>query len=294
MHLWRSEHRLRAFGRKFSLDETVNVTRFDIAKAIEYLGLSGSTVCLHASLRSFGYVDGGPDTVIDAFLDAGCTLLMPTFSGSYFEVAPEAGQLLPRNGWDYVEAERLPRRTDSVYSPDTNLIERDMGAIAAALVDRPNRIRGNHPLDSFSAVGPLASDLIEEQSWNDVYAPLRELAKLNGYVVLAGVGLNRMTILHLAEALSGRRLFRRWATGPDGDPVAVPAGGCSEGFPNLEPVIGLLATETMVGQSRWRVFPAAETVTTGAAVIRTNPRITHCNDEECVRCPDAVAGGPEL
>lgn len=271
-----------------------SVTRDDIRHGIEHLGLAGSAVCLHASLRSFGRVEGGAETVVDAFLGAGCTLLVPTFTEGHFAVAPDPSQLLPRNGWDYVDAERLPHRTESVYSLDTNVIDPDMGAIARAVVERPDRRRGNHPLDSFSAVGPLAVDLIEEQDWNDVYAPLRELTKRNGYVVLAGVGLNRMTILHMAETLAGRRLFRRWATRPEGEAVAVPVGACSEGFPNLEPVIGLLATETTVGQSRWRSFPAAETVTTAAAVIRTDPRITHCGDEECIRCPDAVAGGPEL
>jgi aminoglycoside 3-N-acetyltransferase len=270
------------------------VTRDEIRRAIDELGVGGAPVCLHSSLRTIGHVEGRADAVINAFLEAGCTLMVPTFSGSYFSVAPEPDQLLSRNGWDYVEAKHLPRRTETVFSPETNLIESNMGAIPTALVNRPDRVRGNHPHDSFSAVGPLASDLIEGQAWNDVYAPLRELARLNGFVVLAGVGLNRMTILHLAETLAGRRLFRRWATGPDGEAVTVPAGACSEGFPNLEPVVGLLAMETTVGQSRWRAFPAAETVTTAAAVIRTNPRITHCGDEECIRCPDAVAGGPEL
>jgi aminoglycoside N3'-acetyltransferase len=181
-----------------------------------------------------------------------------------------------------------------VFSPNLNIIDNRMGAISKALLRRPDRLRGDHPHNSFTALGPKAKNLIEGQAWNDVYAPLRELAKLNGFVVLAGVGLNRMTILHMAETLAGRRLFRRWATGRDGSAVAVPVGSCSEGFPNLEKVLRLLAIETTVGGSRWRAFPSAEVVTTAAALIKTEPGITHCGDPECIRCPHAIAGGPHL
>ncbi len=274
--------------------ELAPVTQDVVREAIEELELAGRPVCLHASLSSHGHIAGGAKEVIDSFLDAGCTLLVPTFTGCQFEVDPPPDQLLERNGWDVIEAEKLPGRTDTVYSPDLNVVDENMGALPAALLQRPERHRGNHPLCSFTAIGPKAKDLIEEQSWDDVYAPLRELTKQNGVVLLAGVGLNRMTILHLAETLAGRRLFRRWATGVDGAPVAVPVGGCSEGFPNLERMLGLLATETPVGNSTWRSFPSAEVVTTAAAMIRTEPGITHCGDPECLKCPHAVAGGPHV
>jgi aminoglycoside 3-N-acetyltransferase len=275
-------------------ESTGTVTQQDIERSIEQLGIRNSAVCLHSSLSSFGEVNGGADAVIDGFLSSGCTLLVPAFTGHQLEVMPDESQLLEQNGWDVIEARKLPRQTEIVFSSDLNIIDDNMGAIPVAVLERPERLRGDHPHNSFAAIGPKAKDLIEEQSWTDVYAPLRELTKMNGYVVLAGVGLDKMTILHLAEALAGRRLSRRWATGPDGSAVAVPVGTCSEGFPNLEKVLGLLATETTVGNSLWRVFPSAEAVTTTAAVIRTEPGITHCGDPECIRCPHAIAGGPIL
>lgn len=272
----------------------VHVTRKQLDEQIVTLDLAGQSVCLHASLRSFGHVDGGPDTIIDAFLDAGCTLLVPTFTGAKLEVSPPENQLIQRNGWDVIAAESLPGRSDVVYSPHLDLIDNEMGKIPAAVLRRPERVRGNHPHNSFTAIGPKAELLMDEQDWDDVYAPLRELTKHRGYVLMAGVGLNRMTILHFAEALSGRRLFRRWATASDGSAMAVPVGSCSEGFPNLEYSLGILARESMVGASNWRMFPAAETVTTSAAMIRNEPGITHCGDAGCLRCPDAIAGGPLL
>ena len=275
-------------------ESMATVTQQDIQRAIEELEISGHSVCLHSSLSSLGQVDGGADAVVDAFLESGCTLLVPTFTGWQFEVHPDEDQLLEQNGWDVIEAQSLPRHTDTVFTPDQNVVDENMGVIPKAVLERPERLRGDHPLNSFTAIGPKAKDLIEEQSWSDVYAPLRELTKQNGFVVLAGVGLDKMTILHLAEALAGRRLSRRWATGADGSAVAVPVGTCSDGFPNLENVLGLLAEEAHVGNSRWRAFPSAEAVTTTAAMIRSEPEITHCGDPECIRCPHAIAGGPRI
>ena len=61
-------------------------------------------------------------------------------------------------------------------------------------------------------------------------------ADRGGYVILMGVGLESMTALHLAEEMAGRRLFQRWANGPDGEAMRVSVGGCSRGFGALDEV----------------------------------------------------------
>ena len=128
----------------------------------------------------------------------------------------------------------------------------------------------------------------------DVYAPLRILTARDGFLLLIGVGLDRMTMLHLAEERAGRTLFRRWANGPDGRPMEVEVGSCSNGFGNLDPILGRLARETTVGSSRWRAFPARPTVEAAVEAIRERPEITHCGRPDCLRCADAVAGGPRV
>lgn len=101
----------------------------------------------------------------------------------------------------------------------------------------------------------LAAFVITGQTPMDVYAPLRAVAAFGG-ILLMGVGLDKMTLRHLAEEQAGRRLFWHWANGADGMPCKAVVGGDSSGFPNLEPVLGPLASERLVGQSCWRVFPA--------------------------------------
>ena len=169
-----------------------------------------------------------------------------------------------------------------------------MGVVPATALSWPGAARGNHPLNSFTAIGAHAAKLIAKQSPSDVYAPLAVLSEMNGFVVLLGVGLERLTLLHLAEKQAGRTLFRRWAKDAHGAPIAVEVGGCSEGFGKLEPYLRRLMRTTCVGTSKWIVIRADQALACASAAIRDNPGLTHCTVEACNRCEDAVKGGPIL
>jgi aminoglycoside 3-N-acetyltransferase len=178
--------------------------------------------------------------------------------------------------------------------PATTEIDLSMGAIPAAIVNWPERARGNHQLNSFAAVGPLARLLVQDQNATDVYAPLRALTEQDGAIILMGVGLERMTFLHYAEQVAGRVPFRRWANGPDGKPLSVAVGSCSEGFDHFAPLLAPFNQQFLVGESIWQVFPARQTLDVAVQAIRYYPSITRCDDDECERCIDAIRGGPLL
>ncbi|RBQ19421.1 aminoglycoside N(3)-acetyltransferase [Spongiactinospora rosea] len=262
--------------------------------AIDDLDLAGRPVMLHASLRSFGTaIAGGADTLLNALLKRGCSVMVPAFTEPQFSLPAPVGMRPANNGFDYAA---MPCETilpqGPAYSADCGLINPHLGTLPAVLVGRVDAERGRHPLNSFAAVGPRAAELIDVQSPDDVYGPIRELADRDGAILLVGVGLNRMTALHLAEQRSGRRLFRRWARGEDGEVRMVEVGSCSEGFPRLEPVLSRLARTTVVGASRWRAYPARQVLAAATAAIAADQDITRCPDAQCVRCRDAIAGGP--
>jgi aminoglycoside 3-N-acetyltransferase len=167
-----------------------------------------------------------------------------------------------------------------------------MGALPARLIERPTARRGEHPLNSFAALGPLADELIDPQRPDDVYAPIRQLIERRGRVLLIGVGLNRMTVLHYAELRSGRRLLVRWARRPDGRVCMVETGSCSEGFPQLGPQLEHLARRTTVGRSHWSAYSAPETIDAAVRCLTANREITRCPDQDCRSCADVIAGGP--
>lgn len=271
----------------------MQVTRQDIAAAAVANGLAGAALCVHSSLSSFGRVAGGARAVVDGLLDAGCTVMVPAFTYD-FAVAPPPGRVVPRNAWGDRDNRELPPAPADVYTPDCNDVHESMGAVPAALLETKGRARGDHPLNSFAAVGPLARKLIAGQAPLDVYAPFRELVRLRGYVVMMGVDLCTMTALHEAERMAGRTLFRRWANDHGGGTIETECGGCSRGFDNLEPALRPVERRAIVGDSTWRIFPIAETLDRASKAIRERPEITRCDVAGCDRCEDGIAGGPIL
>lgn len=268
----------------------MSVCKTECLKALSLLKLSGLPVCIHCSL---GLLEGGAPAILQSLAAQGCSAVVPAFSYKFL-VPPPPDQRPARNGWDYSVFATSSGNNGMVYSPESNDIDPEMGALAAETVAQTGRYRGNHALNSFAAVGPQARSLISKQGPLDVYGPLKELAALDGFILLIGVGLERVTFVHVAEEMAGRQLFRRWANGPDGQPAMYETGGCSEGFSNLEPALSALAKETYVGKSRWSAFSARSALAALAAEIRSRPEVTRCADPLCDRCEDAINGGPIL
>lgn len=268
------------------------VSSADISNAATDLGIENRPVAVHSSLKSFGHVGGGARAVVDGLLAIGCTVVVPAFSSDYRVTPPEHMWPL-RNGWSYDESREDGTLADAVYTPDSMEISRTMGAIPRAVLWTESRVRGDHPLCSFAAVGPLAHELIGPQSPTDVFAPLHMVAEIGGQYLLMGVDLKSMTAIHLAENMAGRNSFVRWARDGDGHPMMVFKGGCSEGFDNFDSVVEPIETRLTIGESRWRVFPAQELLDRCAKAIRVDPRVTRCDETEC-RCDDAILGGPIL
>jgi aminoglycoside 3-N-acetyltransferase len=106
-----------------------------------------------------------------------------------------------------------------------------------------------------------------------------------------GVDLTRLTLVHLAEVHAGRRPFVRWALDQVRTVVPVDVGGCSDGFGSLAPVL-TEAVVTHVGESRWTMLPARDSLDRITRMIEECPKITQCSDAKCDRCRDAIAGGP--
>lgn len=251
------------------------ITNGKLCQALDALGLSNVDLCVHSSMRSFGErLDHGPGDFVEALLSRDCTIMVPTFSSRFL-------------------AESDNDET-AVFRPECKDISVEkMGILSSYILQVPGSVRGNHPLNSFTALGPHALELVMGQTPQDVYAPFRQLYHRDGFILLAGVSLDRATIIHYAEQLAGRRLFVRRARTADGTvPVAV--GGCSRGFNKLSPVLEPFRRSAAVGQSKWSCFRVRDIITACKEAIENDPYITHCGDRLCSRCNDAVRGGPPV
>ena len=124
------------------------VSSMDIRETIKKMDLFGKPVCLHSSLSAFGWFSEGPVSLIDEFLLAGCTVLVPTFC-DHFEVSKPPGVNVKRNGFDEAGVSHQ-FASPTGYTPDSLEIDPDMGIVPKIVLGMPGRVRGDHPLNSFT------------------------------------------------------------------------------------------------------------------------------------------------
>ncbi|MEU9193261.1 aminoglycoside N(3)-acetyltransferase [Streptomyces hundungensis] len=215
---------------------------------------AGSVLIVHASLSAFGTVEGGADTVVGALLDCLTptgTLAVPTFTPEVSDPHPQVEQPIS----DKVMAARdeVPLFHDALPSP--------MGAVPAAVLAHPDRLRGSHPQASVAAIGPLAHRITHQQPL--AYAlgpgsPFDALHELDADILLLGVGHNRNSFLHYAETRvpHHRRKLRRFPYLVDGQRVWVEAHDVGDDNGTYFPRVG--AEFAATGQVRSRTIGRAE------------------------------------
>ncbi|MBY6038121.1 AAC(3) family N-acetyltransferase [Fictibacillus nanhaiensis] len=174
-------------------------TRTSLTKDLRNLGVKeGMTIITHSSLKSLGWVVGGPVAVVQALMDIVTeegTLVMPTHTAHYSDPAGWENPPVPKEWWPVIRDEMPafdPKITPTYF----------MGAIVEAFRTFPEVIRSNHPTDSFAAWGKYKEDIIKDHSLDfglGDQSPIGKMYDLNGYILLLGTGYDSNTTMHLAE-----------------------------------------------------------------------------------------------
>ena len=154
----------------------------DITTGLSHLGIApGAGLIVHSSLSSFGHVDGGAQTVVDALKEvvtAQGTLLMPSFNH---------GAAFGKNGAGHY---------DSLTTPTTN------GAIADLFWRQPDTYRSLNPTHAFAAWGQHAQRYVEGHHRTltmGAESPLGLLRHDDGSCLLLGVDYRSNTFHHTVE-----------------------------------------------------------------------------------------------
>lgn len=168
------------------IQKVPHVTKADIIAGLQELGLKpGSGVMVHSSLKSFGVVEGGPMTVIQALmkvLTPEGTLMMPSFNQGF----------IFRKGREVV--------FDVTKTPTIN------GAIPDLFWRIPGVRRSLHPTHSFAAWGKNADRYTRFHHRTlsmGLESPLGLLYQDDGYVLLMGVDYTTNTFHHVVETITG-------------------------------------------------------------------------------------------
>jgi aminoglycoside 3-N-acetyltransferase len=250
----------------------------ELRSAFRNLGLADKPVIVHSSLKRFGPIDGGAETVIQALFESTSGIVVPAFTYLTM-VTPEVGP--PNNGIAYGSGHDLNRMAVPFHKdlqPD-----KMMGALPRTLLEREDSIRTAHPILSFGGIGSV-DDILITQTIFEPLAPIGALAEHDGWVILINVDHSVNTSIHYAEKLAGRRQFIRWAL-VDGRVMECPGfPGDSSGFNVIE---NHLKTETrlvLVNNGLIQAIPLKRLLAVAQGLIKKDPLALLCQRSDCERC----------
>jgi aminoglycoside 3-N-acetyltransferase len=163
-----------------------------------------------------------------------------------------------------------------------------IGIIPEMLRKHPRVKRSTHPIQSFAGIN--AETILAAQTMNNHLAPIGELEKADGWVVLLGVNHTVNTSIHFAEKLAGRRQFMRWALTPKGVVECPGFPGDSAGFQGIAPDLEKFTRKVKIGDASVQAVPLKMLFKVVMARIKKDPLALLCQQEDCERC-NAIRNG---
>lgn len=253
------------------------LTMSDFQTALDSLDLENKPAIAHASIRSFGDIQGGAETVLKALLSSLSSLVMPTFTYKTM-VIPEVGP--PNNGLSYGTQVDLNRMAVPfhLYMPADSL----MGVLPEVLRKYPGVQRTAHPILSFAGIN--ANDAMVTQNIFNPFALIGALAGQDGWVLLLGVDQTVNTSIHYGERLAGRHQFVRWALTQKRIVECSGYPGCSEGFGAIRHELEHVTRREQVGSSYIEAIPLQPLLEVVKTMIKSDPLALLCQREVCERC----------
>jgi aminoglycoside 3-N-acetyltransferase len=253
------------------------VTFMELRTALLRLELSRVPVIAHASLKSFGEVVGGAESLLRATLDSVLALVMPTFTYNTM-VTPEIGP--PNNGIVY-GGERDLNRMAEPFTPSMSA-DKLMGVMAEALRVHSRARRTSHPILSFAGI--YAEKFLARQTLADPLGVIAALAEADGWVLLLGVDHTVNTSIHYAERLAGRRQFTRWALLQDRVIECPGFPGDSAGFDAIAADLVNDTRNVRIGKAAVHAVPMRAVVRAVIARLKADPLALLCSNPDCPRC----------
>ena len=250
-----------------------------LSHSFRELGLvSGDSLILHSSLGSLGWVNGGPEAVIQALLEVvgfKGNLMLPTFN--YTRPLPEP----------YFDPAATPGRT---------------GIIPEAGRKWPGAVRSLHPTHSVAVIGPDAELLTKDHLACRAFgmgSPIDRLAQMGGKVLLLGVGHVSNSAVHVGEEYAGTpkvswydKLPMIKIRLPDGSIIrhqCDTSPSCSSAFGAAECALRRKGQirDARIGRSKLQLMDGSQVIERVQEMIQEKPDVLLCTWPGCKPCSGA-------
>ena len=261
-------------------NETANITKDDLINDLKNIGIKKSDmIYVHSSLKSIGWLENGPDTLIEAFLSVlgkDGTLAVPTHTNSFIGLG------------------RPPFESDNTPTY--------LGKFPEAVRNYPLAKRSGHASHSSAAIGSKAGFLTENHDPLDALgydSPVYRMVRSMGKILLIGVSHKTNTTVHLAESIAGlycelpyskacgEYVHAKLTDGSVKEYKQVEFPGCSNGFDIIEKSLidRNLVTLGKVGNADSKLIDADGMVKMVVEMIKEKPDILLCGWDRCTCCP---------
>jgi aminoglycoside N3'-acetyltransferase len=251
------------------------ISREELVRQLRSVGVEpGDVLLVHTSFRAVGPVEGGPEGLITALLEAvgaAGTLVMPSWSGE----------------------------DDEIFDPARSETDVDLGILPRLFWKRPGAVRSDHP-HAFAALGPAAREILRDPLPLPPHipeSPVGRVHDLDGRILLLGVDHDADTTVHLAELVGGApyRVPKHCTVLRDGRPTRVEYGEndhCCAGFRLVGGWLRQAGSqgEGRVGHGIARTARSRDVVATVVAHLGRDPLVfLHPPESGCPDCDAARA-----
>lgn len=159
-------------------------TKNDLIEQIKALGIrSNDTVCIHSSMKAIGEVEGGADTVLDAFI----------------HYLKDGLLIFPTHTWDRMNEDH------PIFNPLTD--PSCVGILSNLFMKRSGVIRSWHPTHSVAALGKDAAEYVRGEEMSETPCPregcMGKLYDRGAKILFIGCDLTKNTIIHGVEEWNG-------------------------------------------------------------------------------------------
>lgn len=251
-----------------------------LEKDLRQLGLiSGDMVYVHTSLRAIGKIDGGADTLINAFLNV---------------LGPNGTIAVPTHTLSFVGLGKPP------HTPDTPTM---LGTFPEVLRKRPEAQRSGHASHATAAIGKHAKTLTENHDPCNalgIHSPIYRLWQMNGKILLLGVTHKVNTSIHLAESLAkmpyvclhydaswGEAVHELLPDGTIKEHIQVEFSACSGVYNKVQPLLEAKGQSSIgkIGNATSYLMKSQDLVSQAMELLEKDNAALLCDEDNCPSCP---------